>query len=309
MNTRERWLLGVIVMLGISVLIMGSLIVIRGLHKTDTSQRRTNDAVALFKQESISEQEWLVELKRKHGYDVLVHMLNRKAVYEEAKALDIDISSDEVLRKLKKDIMGYDSEESYYHEMETQLSLSPEDVMMEMRYRLTLERIAISDIVITDEEIEQYYEENKDQFEARKQFQLAVIKVTSQKDADEILNELDQGADFNEMASQFSIDASSRDIGGRIGAVESNDPFLPQEMLSAAGTMNMNDIAGPFQWDDDYVIIQLIDTIVEEQEEIEFIRQSIAKQLALNKAMPLTQLEDILREKYQARMLVYIPST
>jgi len=91
--------------------------------------------------------------------------------------------------------------------------------------------------------------------------------------------------------------------------VEWNDPFLPQEMLSAADSLQINDIAGPFKWDDDYVIIQLADIIVEKQEEIGWIRESIRKQLALNEAIPLMQLEDNLRDKYEARMMLYIPST
>ncbi|WP_438348289.1 peptidylprolyl isomerase [Paenibacillus sp. FA6] len=306
---KERVLLAVNVILVISVLFMGCLILFRGLKPSTPSMEGTRNTVAFFKQESISESEWVKELKRMHGQEVLLHMLNRKAVYEEAKERGIHISSDEVARKLKRDMKGYDSEEAYYHEMETQLGLLPQDVETEMNYRLTLEQIAISDIIITDEQIDRYLVENEDQFEARKQFQLSVIKVTSRMKSEDILNQLDAGADFTQMVSEHSIDLSSRDKGGRIGAVEWNDPFLPQEMLSAADSLQIDDIAGPFKWDDEYVIIQLTDIIVEEQEDMRLIRESIRKQLALNDAIPLIQLEDNLREKYEARMLVYIPST
>ena len=300
---KERVLLAVNVILVVGVLFMGCLILFRGLKPLTLSTEGARNAVAFFKEESITESEWVKELKRVHGQEVLLHMLNRRAVYEEAKELGIHISNDEVARRLKRDMKGYDSEEAYYHEMETQLGLTPQDVEAEMNYRLTLEKIAISNIVITDEQIDRYFVENEDQFQARKQFQLSVIKVSKRMKAEDLLNQLDEGADFEQMAKEHSVDLSSRDKGGRIGAVEWNDPFLPQEMMSAADSLQIGDIAGPFKWDDEYVIIQLTDIIVEEQEDMRLIRESIRKQLALNEAIPLIQLEDSLREKYEARIL------
>ncbi|WP_157756245.1 peptidyl-prolyl cis-trans isomerase [Paenibacillus crassostreae] len=288
---------------------MGGMILFRGLKPLNppllTEEGRK--IVAYFQDEQISESEWVQELKRKHGQEILVHILNRKAVYEEASSLSIDISPEEVASELKRDMIGYDSEEAYYYEMETQLGLSPEDVATEMHYRLTLQEIAISEIDITEAEIDNYFEENKDQFEARKQFQLSIIKVASQASAEDILDQLEDGADFTQMAKEYSTDVTSRDKGGRIGAVEWNDPFLPQKMLSAADSLKINDIAGPFEWDHDYVIIQLTDIVVEEQEDIRDIHMTIRKQLALNESIPLTQLENNLRDKYEARLMVYIP--
>ncbi|OAB33583.1 hypothetical protein PMSD_15290 [Paenibacillus macquariensis subsp. defensor] len=286
---------------------MGCLIMFRGLGPVDEESKLPDGElpVAYFKKEPISNSEWEQELKRKYGQEVLLRMLNRKAVFEEAKVRDIHISPDEVNRQLKKDMMGYDSVKAYYDEMETQLGLSPEDVAEEMSYRLTLEQIAIGDIHISDEDIDNYREENEDQFEARKQFQLSVIKVASQEEAEDVLDQLEKGADFTEMVKEHSIDVSSRDQEGKIAPVESDDPFLPKEMLDAAALLQINDISGPFQWDKDYVVIQLTDIIIEEQEDTQHIRESIRKRLALNEAMPLTELEKLLRDKYDVRIVAF----
>ncbi|OAB42712.1 hypothetical protein PGLA_11305 [Paenibacillus glacialis] len=286
---------------------MGCLIMFRGLGPLDKEPQLpvAGIPVAYFNKEPISNSEWEEELKRKYGQEVLLHMLNRKAVFEEANALNIHISSDEVSSQLKKDMLGYDSEQAYYDEMETQLGLSPEDVATEMSYRLTLEQIAISDIHISDEEIDKYYKENGDQFEARTQLQLSVIKVSSQEEAQDVLDQLEQGATFTQMVKEHSIDVSSRDQDGKIGEVEWNDPFLPKEMLDAAASLQVNDIAGPFRWDEDYVVILLTDIITEEQEDTKQIRESIRKLLALNEAMPLTELEKLLRDKYDVSIVAY----
>mgnify|MGYP001492355045 CR=1 FL=1 len=300
---RTLWVVNAI--LAVCLLFMGCLIMFRGLGPLDEEPLLQSGElpVAYFKEERISNSEWEQELKRKYGQEVLLHMLNRKAVLEEGNALDIHISPDEVMRQLKKDMVGYDSEKAYYDEMETQLGLSPEDVATEMNYRLTLERIAISGIRISDEAIDSYLEENRDQFEASKQFQLSVIKVASEEKAQDVLDQLEQGASFTEMVKEHSIDVSSRDQDGMIGAVEWNDPFLPKEMLDAAASLQINDISGPFQWDEDYVVIQLTDIIIEEKEDMQQIRESIRKLLALNEAMPLTELEKLLRDKYDVRIV------
>lgn len=302
---RERTLWIANAVLVIMLLSTICLILLRGLGPVDQnhSSEVGDIAVAYFNNEPILNGEWEQELKQKYGQEVLIHLLNRKAVFEEAEKLSIHISSEEVTTQVKKDMRGYDSEEAYYHEMETQLGLSPKDVESEMKYKLTLEQIAISGIDISEEQIDSYFEENKDQFEPRKQFQLSVIKVSSQGEAEDVLNQLEQGSDFTELASEYSTDESSRNKGGRIGAVESDDPFLPQEMLDAVDALQTNDIAGPFRWDEDYVVIQLTDIMEGEQEDTATIRKSIHKLLALNEAAPLTELEKILRDKYDVRIV------
>lgn len=302
-ENRTLWIVNIILV--ISLVSIGCLILFRGLGPME--QEHASEAggipVAYFNKKPISDSEWEQELKRKYGQEVLLHILNRKSVFEEAEAQDIHITSDDVTSELKTDMMGYDSEEAYYHEMETQLGLTPEDVTAEMNYKLTLEKIAILGIHITDQEIDSYLAENRDQFEPSKKYQLSVVKLASQAEAEDIMDQLEQGANFAEMAKEHSIDISSRDKGGRIGAVESNDPFLPKKMLEAAASLQQNEIAGPFQWDDDYVVIQLTDVFEEEQEDSENIRESIRKLLALNEAMPLSELEKNLREKYDVRIV------
>ena len=54
---------------------------------------------------------------------------------------------------------------------------------------------------------------------------------------------------------------------------------------------------------EDYVVIQLTGILIEEQEDTEHIRESIRKRLALNEAMPLTDLEKLLRDKYKVRIV------
>lgn len=305
---KALWAVNVVLVL--SVLIMGSLILLRGLGPAQQTSPEEEDSepVASVNGEFITEMEWSQELKRRYGQDLLLHMLNRKVVFAEAKARHISTTSEEIAQELKSNIQGYDSEEAYYQQMKTELGLTRQDIALETAYRLVLEKIATAGIDISDQDIDQYLAQNSDQYATTKRMKLSLIKVNSSQEAENVMDELEKGADFSQMARERSLDMNSRSQGGRLGVVEEGDPFLPKELMDSASSLKIGDIAGPFQWEDGYAVIQLTDIVMEEQENLQYVRESIRKQLALNEATPLAQLEEELRYKYQVHIMGSTPS-
>ncbi|MGF7049722.1 foldase protein PrsA [Paenibacillus sp. DS2015] len=306
---KTLWAVNVILVL--SVLLMGGLILFRGLGPVpaDQTSSEEEEPVASVNGEFITEEEWSQELKRRYGQDLLLHMLNRMVVFEEAKARHISTTPEEVAQELLRNIQGYDSEEAYYQQMMTELGLTRQDIELETAYRLVLEKIATSGIDISDQDIDQYLAQNSDQYAVMKQMKLSLIKVNSSEEAEKIMDELEKGSDFSQMARERSLDMESRSQGGKLGVVEEGDPFLPKELMDTASTLEIGDIAGPFLWEGGYAVIQLTDIMMEEKEDPRYVRESIRKQLALNEATPLSQLEQELRHKYQAHIMSSIPSS
>ncbi|HEY2492367.1 MAG TPA: peptidylprolyl isomerase [Paenibacillus sp.] len=311
-STREgKALWAVNVVLVLIVLFMGSLILLRGLGPAyqTSSKEEESKPVASVNGEFITEEEWSQELKRRYGQDLLLHILNRKVVFEEAKLRHISITTEEIAQELNSSIQGYDSEEAYYQQMKTELGLTRQDIELETAYRLVLEKIATSGINISDQDIDQYLVQSGDQYAATKQMKLSLIKVNSSQEAENVMGELEKGADFSQMARERSLDLNSRNQGGKLGVVEEGDPFLPKELMDTASTLEIGDIAGPFQWEDGYAVIQLTDIVMEEKKDPQYVREFIRKQLALNEAVPLSQLEEELRHKHQAQIMNGIPSS
>jgi thiol-disulfide isomerase/thioredoxin len=82
-----------------------------------------------------------------------------------------------------------------------------------------------SELIVTESDINQYYEKNSEEFTAQEgQIRAAHILVSSEDNANEILEELEQGADFEELARQESIDTGSAQAGGDLG-------FFAQEQM------------------------------------------------------------------------------
>jgi parvulin-like peptidyl-prolyl isomerase len=75
-------------------------------------------------------------------------------------------------------------------------------------------------LTVTDEEVAAYYNQNLTQFAARPKVQASHILLRSRKDAEMVKAKLDQGADFNELARQYSIDLPMALEGGSMGEIE-----------------------------------------------------------------------------------------
>jgi foldase protein PrsA len=258
--------------------------------------------VASIQDRAITEDEWVDELKKRYGREMLMTMLNRHAVALEAKAKGIDVTAAEVETEIEVMSRSYGSKERFLSEMEDQLGITESELKTETTYRLLLEKIATSDVHIEEQQIDSYLEQYPDQFRPKKQLNLSMIEVASEDEAERVMDRLENGEDFADLAAQVSLDEYTREDGGQIGLVEEDDPFLPPALLEAALSLEPGDIAGPVSLTDTYAIVYVKDIIEPQAPSEESIRKAVRKQLALEQSVSLSELERQLREKYEARI-------
>ncbi|MGR5542622.1 peptidyl-prolyl cis-trans isomerase, partial [Vibrio campbellii] len=75
-------------------------------------------------------------------------------------------------------------------------------------------------IAVSDQEIADYYEQNIDKYSSDEQRSISHILVQDEATADEILAELNGGADFSALAEEKSEDFGSSEEGGSLGWIE-----------------------------------------------------------------------------------------
>lgn len=148
-----------------------------------------------------------------------------------AEELGIEVSDEDVekrLDELKQQFFQGD-EEKYKKEIEKQ-GVTDEQVREDVRNRLLSERIfkeVTKDVKVTDQEVSDYYDENKTQFETPASREVRHILIACDKPAacrrakekaDDLYRQIRAGGDFAQLAKKNSDDPSSAEQGGKFTA-------------------------------------------------------------------------------------------
>lgn len=257
-----------------------------------------DEVVAVIGEKNITKQQLLDELMELYGDQTLNEMLLHLAIEMAAKDKNITISSSELEEAVNDVASGYESRQQYFDMMKEQLGLSEKRVVADIKDHALLIKIAITDIAVSDEEIISYLENHPEQFQQTQQFRLSWILSENYSDANKVLQELMQGADFAQMASQYSIDSYSATMGGDLGEIERNDPFYDRNMLDEAAKMQVGDIVGPLETEDGYAIVYLAGRKVSEPLTKDQQKQKARVEVALQKVGSLLDVQQELMAKY-----------
>ncbi|AJY74961.1 peptidylprolyl isomerase [Paenibacillus beijingensis] len=249
----------------------------------------------------ITKAELQERLARQYGDEVLRTMMVRAAIDLESAALNLSVTDEDIDADLADQMEGYESEAAFYEAMKSQLGLDRDDVRTDAKYRLLLEQIATRNIVVTDEEVDDYLSEHADEYAPRTWLHLRWILTASSKDAEAVLDKLANGEDFGVLALTYSTDEATSGNGGDLGEVDSEDAFLDPSIITAAGKLETGDYAGPITTAGGAAVIQLIERRTAEETDHSRLRNQIRRMLALNLAEPLTDVENKLLLKYEAR--------
>jgi parvulin-like peptidyl-prolyl isomerase len=120
---------------------------------------------------------------------------------------------------------------------------------------LMLSEVVAAGIEVTQEEMESYYEEHKNQFHRPPRVRIGQITVADREEAERLAELLRQGADLAWLARQHSID-SFKDAGGDRGWAtpkRSGDPV--EEALFDA---EPGDVLGPSARGEDFLVAQVV---------------------------------------------------
>lgn len=301
MTNQEKGLWVTVVVLSVGVIFMGAFI-LKGMNDSSMTAGSdvsdSEDPVASIAGQLITEKQWVDALKTRYGNKVLMEMLNRQAVLAEAKLQGLTVTESEVDKELQSSMEGYSSEQAFYDEMWNQFGLSLEDLRAEAMYQVLLEEIATKDITVSEQAIQEYYAEHKEDYQPIRQYDISIIQVDDLDSVNRVFERIENGELFGTVAEEVSTDEYSRESQGRIGLIEENDPFQPEPMMKLVQEIEVGEVAGPVQVDDHYLIIRLNDFQEKNGMTHEEAQEDIRKMLALNEAIPLTELEQQLRSKY-----------
>lgn len=135
-----------------------------------------------------------------------------------------------------------------------------------IRENLLLEKVREekSRVVVTDEELREAFDAEREEIEVRhilidpSDDDLGGDWDAARARAEEILERLMAGEDFETLAAAYSADPGSKDQGGDLGYIRRDTPFV-QEFLDAAFNLDVGEMSAPVRSAYGYHIIQVTD--------------------------------------------------
>jgi peptidyl-prolyl cis-trans isomerase SurA len=212
---------------------------------------------------------------------ILDELINNQILLERATKLNLIATDGEVEDKFTASKSPYTEDEFQRKLKETGLSV--DDIKRDLRRQLSVQKLlnreVTSKITITDQDVSDFYNANRSQFNvAEPQYHVAQIVVTPapspqahNRKNDDATNEIEarrkismiesqlsSGVNFNQLATDYSEDPTSSS-GGDLGfvpesALNTADPALRAVLLK----MRPGEISQPIHVKDGYRILQLI---------------------------------------------------
>lgn len=154
----------------------------------------------------------------------------------------------------------------------------------------------LSTVTATDEEVENFYNENKEKFVKPESVEASHILIDNEDKAKDILVEINEGLSFEEAAMKYSS-CPSKEQGGNLGEF-SRGQMVP-EFEDAAFSMDIDSISEPVKSQFGYHIIKLVAKNEEAISTFDDIKDELTQQVIGNKQQEIYMAKtNELREKY-----------
>lgn len=231
-----------------------------------------SDYVAKVDGEKILQTELDDALREQYSTEVLETLIANKIVELEAKKQGVTVSEDSIQSEYEEIIESYGGEEALQEALEAN-GLTEESVRENIRmYQLTKNVIATG-IDITDEEVAQYFDNNKESYGQQEEVVASQILLEDETTAKDVLKKLKAGEDFSELAKAYSIDSATSENGGDIGTISRGQ--MDEAFEKAAFGLDKNSISDIVQTSEGYHIIKVTDKVPAKEAVLKDVKEDV----------------------------------
>lgn len=231
---------------------------------------------------NITKEELYESMKEKYGEQALQELLYQKVLSKNYKVTDKEV--DAKIAELKEELG-----ENFELVLQQNQLKDEKELKKVLKDQLLMEKAALKDVKVTDEEVKKRYEETKPEIKA------SHVLVADEKTAQEVKKKLDGGAKFEEIAKEYSTDPGSKDKGGDLGFFGAGkmDPAFEE----AAYALDVNKISEPVKSQFGYHIIKV--TEKKEKESFDKMKEDLEYELKLSK-IDATKIQEVLEREIKA---------
>lgn len=223
------------------------------------------------------EKETILKMKK----DVLNKMIEDILIKQRAEEYGIEVTDMEVQNRIRriKNRNGM-AEEEFRKELKRQ-GMSMEEFSQKIRGDILKHRLISAmvkrKVVVTDEEIKEYYKKHKADFSREKKVKLNLILFPDSVNAKEIFEKIKQGKiSFAKAAAEYSV-GPQPDEAGDLGNVEWSS--MNADFKEALKNKKAGDITPPFEFKDKAALLKVRDIQSGETKPLSEVKDKISDQI------------------------------
>ena len=190
-------------------------------------------------------------------------LVTQNILLQKATELNLKPSDDELNSKVDEQITQVKSqytEEGQFEDALKQANLTEDQLRDEFKKQIIMNAVQddmLKDITVTDEDVQTYYDENKDaQFSVGAGANVSHILVDSEETAKSLKAKIDAGADFATLAKENSKDTGTATKGGSLGFVPYNSTQYVAEFVEGFKNLKEGEVSAPVKSQYGYHLIK-----------------------------------------------------
>lgn len=241
------------------------------------SNSNNSSMIASVNGEEITEDELNETLTTQYGTEVLDTLITNKIIELEAKELGVSVSEEELQKEYDEYASQYGGEDALLELLDS-YGMDVDDVKKDMETYLLTFKVMEDDLGITEEEIKTYFEENKETYGQAAEVEASHILVEDETTAQEVIDKLNAGGDFAELAKEYSTDTANNEDGGNLGYFGTGE--MAEAFETAAFAMEVCEVSSePVETEYGFHIIKVTDKIEGKEAVFDEVKDTVYQDL------------------------------
>ncbi len=254
--------------------------------------------VAVVNGDRITEKEFVDKLKEAFGERVLQVMIDQQIIEDAFEKAGLVLSEQEIaarIEEIQREI-GAPSPQAFQDALAAR-GMTLEKLREDLELSTKVTMLATKDVVVTEEQLKQFYEENKGRYDKPLRVKISEIVTPGQQQAEQALAALrKEGASFAAVAGQFSVSPATRQYGGQ-RPITPIDQIFPMELREVVSDAEEGEILGPMETQRGWYVLQIEQRLPAETATFESAKEQVTEEFKGSRAVPLDGLLRQLRQE------------
>lgn len=226
------------------------------------------------------------ELLKQLNQETLLNLVDRALLRQAAARSGITAESSEVEAQLASDQMQAGGSAAFQEILKSN-GLTVADYRDRVAESIAIQKLQLAvtgDITVSEEEIRQAYQEQKELLVLPERVKVGHILVKTREEALDVIHSLEQGADFQKLAVEESTDSSVAENKGVLGYIRKDDPGIAEAFKEEAFRLGVGEFSRePVRTEFGYHVLYCFEKIASGPAKYEEVRDSLEQELLADK--------------------------